>query len=112
MKSPLMLIAPALLLAGCGNAGKSVEAELDADFAKGEVLLSCKAASSGTCHAIFLHEGDTISAQAEAGTTASVTGVGEGADYCVDAVVPEPNRCHPRPLVPGKQIVRRSTIRN
>lgn len=110
MKYVSALIAP-LLLAGCDTGPRSVEAELDADFAKGELLLSCKASSSGTCHAIFLSDGEKLDAQAPAGGSSSVSAVGEGTLYCVDAVAPNPARCRPQPLVAGKQIVRKALIK-
>ena len=109
MKRTCLILAP-LLLAGCGKVDRSIDAELDADFAKGQVLLSCRSASSGTCHALFLVDGERVTAQAAVGASSGVDGVGEGADYCVEVSAPDVTKCHPRPLAAGKQIVRKTTV--
>ncbi|MBO9713421.1 hypothetical protein [Sphingomonas sp.] len=112
MRWSVGLLAAGLLLSGCGKPDRSIDAEIDADFAKGELLLSCRTSGSGTCHAVFLADGQAFRAQASAGGTASVSSVGEGTDYCVEASVPDPARCKPTPLVQGKQIVRRLTVKH
>ena len=112
MRLSLLLLAVPLLLAGCGKTEREVHAELDADFAKGQVLLSCKSSSSGACHAMFLVDGELVTAQAATGATTGVNGISEGATYCVDVRAPDPTKCKPKPLVPGKQIVRSSTVRS
>lgn len=111
MRTAIPALALLLLAAGCGKVERSIHAELDADFASGRVLLACTASSSGTCYAVFLQDGQAITGQAAAGNTSEIEGVGEGADYCVAVSPPAPNQCHPRPLSPGKQIVRSSTVR-
>lgn len=111
MKWPCLILAP-LLLVGCGTTERRVDAELEADFAKGAVLLSCKVSSSGTCHALFLVDGQQVTVKAAQGASVGVDGVGEDTAYCVDVRAPEPPKCRPRPLVPGKQIVHSATVKS
>lgn len=110
MNRTVLLLALPLLAAGCGRTTRNVEAQLDADFATGQVVLSCKASSSGTCYAIFLGDDDMVTLDAAVGASAS-TGINEGARYCLDASAPDPGKCHPKPLAQGKQIVRASTVK-
>ncbi len=112
MKWTGLILLPLLLLAGCGGkTERSIDVQLDADFAKSEVLLTCKASSSGSCKALFLIDTERKTASAAAGGTVGVS-VGEGAYYCVDVVEPDPAKCRPRPLVAGKQIVHASTVKS
>jgi hypothetical protein len=111
MKWTLLILVP-LLLAACGKTERRVGAELDANFAKGEVLLTCKVSTSGTCHALFLVDTQRVTLQAAAGSAASASGVGEGALYCVGVGAPDPAKCRPRPLVQGKQIVHSATVKS
>lgn len=105
----LCLIPAALLLplAGCDDGARNIDAELDADFTSGTVLLSCKQSSSGTCHAAIYTDTGLVSIEAAAGSTATGEGLTDEARYCVDVVTPQFTQCHPRPLAPGKQIVRK-----
>lgn len=109
MKWTALLIAAPLLLTACDKAPSHVEAEVDADFAKGDVMLTCKVSSSGTCYAIFIGENGSVTAKAAAGQASGASGVTEGMDYCVEATEPDPSKCRPRPLAAGQQIVRRSS---
>jgi hypothetical protein len=108
MRLACLTLALLPMLAACTPADRSVDAELDADFGKGEVLLDCKASGSGTCHALFRIDGEVVRGEAAAGAAATIGGLGEGADFCVGAEPPDPLKCHPRPLVKGKQIFRRT----
>jgi hypothetical protein len=108
----LAFAAPLLLLGACTHTARNIDAELEADFARGTVLLTCKASSSGTCYAIFLAGGAIVKGQAAAGGTATIEGIGAAADYCVDIETPDPAKCRPRPLEDGKQIVHKSTVKS
>ena len=110
MKWPCLIVVPLLLTACGGKTERSMHAELDADFAKGEVLLACKESSSGTCHALFLVDTERKTVEAAAGASVSAAGIGEGAYYCVDVAPPDTAKCRPRALNSGKQIVRSSTV--
>jgi hypothetical protein len=110
MKWPCLILA-AGLLAGCGGkTEKSMHAELDSDFAKGEVMLACKASSSGKCHALFLVDTERKTIEVAASATGSTAGINDGTYYCVDVSAPDPAKCRPRALASGKQIVRSSTV--
>ena len=107
MRLACLILAALPALAACTLADRSVDAELDANFGRGEVLLSCRASGSGTCHAIFLVDGEIVRGEAAAGGSSLIGGVGDGAQYCVGAQLPDPSKCHPRALVAGKQIFHR-----
>lgn len=111
MKWICLTLAIPMLLGGCAKTERSIVAQLDADFATGQVVLTCKSSTSGTCYAIFLADGELLKAEAAAGATASVAGVNEGTRYCVDVAAPDVTKCHPKPLARGEQIVRHSTVK-
>lgn len=107
---PVLILAPLLLAACGGKTERSLHAELDSDFAKGEVMLACKQSSSGKCHALFLVDTERKTIEVAAGAAASTTGINDGTYYCVDVAAPDPAKCRPRALNSGKQIVRSSTV--
>ena len=111
MKWVVAIVAP-MLLAGCGTTRteRNVDALLEANLAKGDVLFTCRASSSGTCHAVFLVDGNAVTAEAPAGSAVSASVAGVNVEYCVDVTAPDPSACHPKTLVDGQQIVRSSTI--
>jgi hypothetical protein len=108
----LAFAAPLLLLGACTHTARNIDAELEADFTRGNVLLTCKASSSGTCYAIFVANGSVVNGKAAAGDAATIEGIGAAADYCVDVETPDPAKCRPRPLESGKQIVHKSTVKS
>jgi hypothetical protein len=109
MRLACLILTILPMLAACAPADRSVDAKLDANFGSGELVLSCRASASGTCYAIFLVDGEIVRGEAAAGASSSIGGVGEGAEYCVGAQLPDPSKCHPRALVQGTQIFHRST---
>ncbi len=111
MKWPVAMVVP-MLLAGCSadRTERNVDALIEANLAKGDVLFTCRASSSGACHAVFLVDGHAVTAEATAGSAASASVEGANVEYCVDVTAPDPASCHPKTLVDGQQIVRSSTV--
>lgn len=105
---PLVLVLP---LAACSETPRNLDAQLDADFATGKVRITCKYSSSGRCFALFLTAEGQMKGEAFAGSNATVEGVGDGSRYCVDVSQPDPAKCRPKPLSPGKQIVHVEQVR-
>lgn len=111
MRWMALAFGTALTIGGCEQPPRNLDAELDVNFTTGELLLSCRTSSSGTCYAVILDENRRMTVQAAAGATSSLGDVTDGMDYCVDVDTPDPARCHPRPLVSGKQIVHAAKVR-
>ena len=108
----LAILALAAILPGCGGtvvAATSVDAMIDADFTTGALVLTCRASSSGACHAVLLTDGQRDDLKADIGGTANATGLGDRTTYCVGAAAPDPATCKPRPLADGQQIIRISS---
>jgi hypothetical protein len=104
----VMIVAAALLVAGCGGKvtkSQSVSAMLEADIPSGNVMLNCRASSSGSCH-LLLVTGEKIERlSADAGKTATAGGVTDATQYCLQESAPQ-NGCRLQPLNQGQQIVR------
>lgn len=101
-----MIASISLLVAGCGEKVDSeVAAVLEADLQKGTVTMTCRTASTGTCHALFALGDDVIRIEAAAGSASTATGINDLTRYCVGATAPA-DGCNLRPLVEGEQIVR------
>lgn len=108
-----MAILALVALASCGETGttRSIDAMMDADFTTGELLITCRASSTGTCHGVFLTEGMRDTAEVPQGETAGINGLGSGTLYCLDVRAPDPESCRRRPLVDGEQIVRSTRVK-
>lgn len=101
----------AALLAGCaGSEARKVDAVLEAKLEPGEVLITCRESSSGTCHALFVTEATQIEAQVKQGETGSASGLSPTTRYCIDVQAPDANACRPRDLANGQTIVRYSKV--
>lgn len=107
-----LVLALLLPLAACGETQRNLDAELDADFATGKVRVTCRYSSSGRCFALFMTIDGQVKGEAFAGSNVKVEGIGDGSRYCVDVRQPDPARCHPKPLGPGKQIVHVEQVRH
>lgn len=103
------LAALPLLLAGCGERTRLVDAVITADLEAGEATVACRDSSSGACHLLFVTEVTTIPAEAKKGETASVEGLSSFTRYCIGDSAPRPADCKPQQLRNGEQIVRSSS---
>lgn len=103
-----MIVAAALLVAGCGTKvtkSQSVSAMLEADLKSGNVILNCRASSTGSCH-LLLVTGEKIERlSADTGKTATAGGATDATQYCLQESAPQ-NGCRLQPLAQGQQIVR------
>lgn len=111
----MMLLAAPLLLAGCSGATttekQSVSLVLDADFTTGKLLLTCRDATSGSCHVLVAGPGEPVRLTAAKGETAeSPGGAAEGARFCAGGAEPQ-NGCSLTPLRDGEQIYRSSQVK-
>jgi len=107
----VILVAVVALLAGCHKTGQSdIDLSLTTSFANGSAVLACKSSSTGSCEALFVTGPTTARLSAEAGKSATQTGLSAATVFCVDAAAPDPAKCLPQPLPNGEQIVKRQTV--
>ncbi|MEP9359423.1 hypothetical protein [Sphingomonas sp. KR3-1] len=101
-----------VLLAGCSakTEKQQVSLVLDADFASGKLILTCRDSSSGTCHVLVAGSGQPVRISAPKGGTGEATGAADGAQYCVGSSAPE-SGCQLHPLKQGEQIFRASEVK-
>ncbi|MEI9926837.1 MAG: hypothetical protein WDN44_02945 [Sphingomonas sp.] len=102
----------AVLAAGCapGAAKHGVNAELEAHTAAGDVILTCRASSTGACHALFSTDDKTARIQAPVGGTSAASGIGPDTQYCLDSSPPQ-DGCRLVALREGEQIVRTESLK-
>jgi hypothetical protein len=101
------ILTLATALAACGNVRRAaIEAEMSGDAAHGTATMTCRASTSGTCHALFLTGEATKTGEAPVGASATVTGLAPATRFCVGASEPDPPRCHPMDLTDVRQTVR------
>ena len=102
-----MIVAAALLAAGCGEkVDSNIAVLLDTDLQKGTVTMTCRESSSGTCHALFAFRDDVIRLEAAQGSTATATNITEFSRYCVGPTAPG-DGCELKKLTEGEQIIRK-----
>lgn len=107
------LVLAAVLLAGCSTKTEkqNVSLILEADFASGKLMLTCRESSSGSCHVLVAGgNGGAVRLTAAKGATAeNATGAAEGARFCAGASAPQ-NGCRLTVLRDGEQIFRASEV--
>ncbi|NYT42665.1 hypothetical protein HZY97_17965 [Sphingomonas sp. R-74633] len=112
-----MMLVPLALLAGCSAAKtekQNVSLVLEADFASGKLMLTCRESSSGSCHVLVAGANGSppVRLSAAKGAMAeSANGAGEGARFCAGASEPE-NGCRLTVLRDGEQIYRASEVKS
>lgn len=109
-----VLLAGLVLLAGCSakTEKQSVSLVLDADFATGKLMLTCRDSSSGKCHVLVAGgSGAAVRLSADKGATAeNMSGAADGARFCAGASAPE-NGCRLTVLRDGENIYRASEVK-
>ncbi|MDG2534676.1 hypothetical protein P6144_13520 [Sphingomonas sp. HITSZ_GF] len=108
-----MMLAALVLLAGCSakTEKREVSLVLEADFASGKLMLTCRESSSGSCHALVAGSGEPVRLTAAKGATAeSQRGAADGARFCAGASEPQ-NGCRLTELRDGENIFRASEIK-
>lgn len=83
-----------------------VTAEVTGDAAHRNATMTCRASTSGMCHAVFLSGGQTKPLDLATGATGIVDGLAAGARFCVAPRTPDPAQCKAADLHDGRQIVR------
>jgi len=109
-----MALAALVVLAGCSakTEKQNVSLVLDADFASGKLMLTCRDSSSGSCHVLVAGgSGGAIRLSAAKGTTAeNATGAADGARFCAGGSEPQ-NGCRLIVLRDGENIFRASEVK-
>jgi hypothetical protein len=108
-----MMLAALVLLAGCsGKTEKhNVSLVLEADFASGRLMLTCRESSSGSCHVLVAGKGEPVRLSAAKGAMAeSPSGAADGARFCAGESEPQ-NACRLTVLRDGENIFRASVVK-
>ena len=108
-----LMLAGLVLLAGCSAKTEkhNVSLVLDADFASGKLMLTCRDSSSGSCHVLVAGSGEPVRLTAAKGAMAeSAKGAAEGAQFCAGESEPQ-NKCRLIVLRNGENIFRASEVK-
>lgn len=108
-----MMLAALALLAGCSTQTEkhNVSLMLEADFASGKLMLTCRDSSSGSCHVLVAGSGEPVRLTAAKGQTAQAeTGAADGARFCAGESEPQ-NGCRLTVLRDGENIFRSSEVK-
>lgn len=107
------LLVALALLAGCSAKTEkhNVSLVLEADFASGKLMLTCRDSSSGSCYVLVAGSGEPVRLTAAKGAMAeSPKGAAEGAQFCAGESEPQ-NKCRLTVLRDGEQIFRSSEVK-